>query len=56
MKNCLEWSARRRRSSATTVFIAKASFVLQETSGVLSDPEQGAASLVSGTAASKVAS
>ena len=33
----------------------EASFVLQETVGVLSDPERGAASLASGTAASRVA-
>ena len=42
--------------SATTGFIVEASFVLQETVGVLSDPERGAASLASGTAAIRVAS
>ena len=39
----------------TTIFIVEASFMLQETVGVLSYPEQGAASLASGTAASRVA-
>ena len=56
MKNCLKRSARRRKRSATTGFIVEASSMLQETVGVLSDPEQGAASLVSGTATSRVAS
>ena len=46
----------RRRRSVTTVFIVEAFFVLQETVGVLSDPEQGAASLASSTATSRVAS
>ena len=54
--NCLEWSVRRRRRSATTSFIVEASFVLQETEGVLSNPEQGVARLVPDTAASSVAS
>ena len=38
-KNYLEWSVRRWRRSKTTRFIVKACFVLQETVGVLSDPE-----------------
>ena len=42
--------------SATTGFIVEASLVLQETVGVLSRPEREAASLASGTAASRVAS
>ena len=39
----------------TTVFIVEASFMLQETVGVLSYPERGAVSLDYGTAASRVA-
>ena len=55
MKNCLEWSAWIRIRSATTGLIVDTSFVLQETVGVLSDPEQVAASLSSGTAERRVA-
>ena len=47
---------RRRRRSATTGFIVEASFMLQETVGVLYDPDRGAASLASGTAVSRFAS
>ena len=39
MKKCLAWSRRIRRRSATTGLIIDASFMLQETVGVLSDPE-----------------
>ena len=56
MKNCLEWSALTRRRSATNGLIVYTSLVLQETVGVLSDPERDAASLVSGTAARRVTS
>ena len=56
MKNCIEWSAQMHRRSATTRLIANASFVLQETVGLLSDPEVGASILTAGTAASRVAS
>ena len=55
MKNCLEWSTRRRRRSATTGFIVEASLVLQEMVRVLLDPEQGMAILTSGTDTIRVA-
>ena len=45
-----------RRRSATTGFIVDASLVLQETVGVLSDPERGSPMRASGTAARIVAS
>ena len=44
-----------QRRLTTTRFIVEASFVLQETVRVLSDPERGAARLASGTDASRVA-
>ena len=45
-----------RIRSATTGLIMEASFVLQETVGVLSEPERGAAMLALGTASRRVAS
>ena len=45
-----------RRKSTTTGLIVKASFVLQQTVGVLYDPEKETSSLASGTAARRVAS
>ena len=54
--NCLECTARMQRRSATTRLIDEASFVLQETAGVLLYPEQGAASLAISTTTSRVAS
>ena len=55
-KNFLEWSARMWRRSATTGLIMEASCVLQETVGVLSEPERGAAILALGTASRREAS
>ena len=55
-KNFLEWSAQMRRRSATTGLIMKASCVLQETVGVFSEPERGAAILAVGAASRRVAS
>ena len=55
-KNCFEWSMRMRRKSATIGFIVKASFVLQGTVRVLSDPEQDTDTLTSGNAVIRVAS
>ena len=45
-----------RRRSATTRLIMKASHMLQETVGVLSEPERGAAMRALGTALRRVAS
>ena len=56
MKNFHEWRSQMRRRSTTTGLIVDASLVLQEMVGVLSDPEQGAASLASSTAARRVSS
>ena len=56
MKNYLKWSVRMQRRSATTRLIVGASFVLQETVGLFSDHELGAARLALGTAAIRVAS
>ena len=55
-KNSLDWSARMRRRSATIGLIIEASCVLQETVGVLSEPERGATILALGTALRRVAS
>ena len=55
-KNCLKGIAQRQRRSATHGFIVEAFFVLQEMVGVLFEPEQGTASLASGTDTSRVAS
>ena len=52
----LEWSMQMRRRSATTRLIMKASHMLQETVGVLSEPERGAAMRALGTALRRVAS
>ena len=40
-ENFLEWSARMWRRSVTTGLITKASCVLKETFGMLSEPERG---------------
>ena len=45
-----------RRRSETTGFMADASLVLQETVGVLSDPDRGAAIVAYGHVSSRVAS
>ena len=45
-----------RKRSATTKLVVDASLVLQETVGVLSDPNQGAAIVDSGHVSSRVAS
>ena len=56
LKKCLVWIACMGRSSATTGLIVDASRVLQERVGMLYDPNQGVAIVVSGHVSRKVAS
>ena len=53
---CLEWSAWMQRRSANTGLIVDAYHVLQETMGVLYNPEQREAMFVSGHTSRRVAS